>query len=370
MKITYITNVRIPTEKAHGIQIMKMCDAFVSNGYEVELVVPKRSNNIIEDPFEYYVIKNKFKITKLWCLDVLSWGFVGYWVQSITFAERTAWYLLNKKGIFYTRDELLAVYLKLFGKNVVWEAHTNRNNIFITLIKILKIQVVSITQGLKDFYMKNGVDAGRILVAPDAVDAEQFDINISTNDARAKLGLPKDKKIILYIGHLYDWKGAHILAQAAPLLPDTTVVAFVGGTDKDIQDFKVRFGSIKNIMILGKKPHEEMPLYLKAADILTLPNSPVNDISSLYTSPMKLFEYMASGRAIIASNLPSIREILETERNAILVEPDSPELLAKGIKRIISDPALDKKISDEAYNDSKLYTWLNRARSIVSFIKT
>ena len=84
---------------------------------------------------------------------------------------------------------------------------------------------------------------------------------------------------------------------------------------------------------------------------------------------MKLFEYMAAGRAIIASNLPSIREILESERNAVLVEPDEPRLLAEGIKRIISDPALYKRISDEAYKDSKLYTWLNRAHSIVSFIK-
>ena len=369
MKITYITNARIPTEKAHGVQIMKMCSAFVSDGHEVELIVPKRSNHITEDPFKYYVIKNKFKITKLWCLDFLSWGMIGYWLQSITFAERSAWYLLNKKGIFYTRDELLAVYLRLFGKDVVWEAHTNRNNIFVKLIKILNIQIISITQGLKDFYMKNGVDAVRILVAPDAVDAEQFDINISMEEAREKLGLPKDKKIILYTGHLYDWKGAHILAQAAKLLPDSTVVVFVGGTDNDIKNFKERFGATANIMILGKKPYEEMPIYLKAADILALPNSPVNDISSLYTSPMKLFEYMAVGRAIIASNLPSIREILESERNAVLVEPDKPELLAEGIKRIISDPALDKRISDEAYKDSKLYTWLNRARSIVSFIK-
>lgn len=369
MKITYIINARIPTEKAHGIQIMKMCEAFANNGHEVELVVPQRSNNLTENPFEYYVIKNKFKITKLWCLSVLSWGQIGYWLQSITFAERSAWYLLNKKGIFYTRDELLAVYLKLFGKNVVWETHTNKSNFFIIFIKILKIQVISITQGLKDFYMKNGVDGKKILVAPDAVDAEQFDINISMDEARTKLNLPKDKKIILYSGHLYDWKGAHILAQAAKLLPDAIKVAFVGGTDKDIQDFKTRFGATPNILILGKKPYEEMPLYLKAADILTLPNSPVNDISSLYTSPMKLFEYMAAHRAIIASNLPSIREVLESERNAILVEPDEPKLLAEGIKRIISDQALDKKIRDEAYKDSKLYTWLNRAHSIVSFIK-
>ncbi len=369
MKIIYIANIRIPTEKAHGIQIMKMCEAFTNNGHDVELVVPWRINNLTQDPFEYYGLKGRFKITRIFSWDLIKYGRFGFIMQSFTFGFSSFFYtLFNSVDVVFGRDELPLLFIS-FHHKVVWETHTGSYNLSTKMLLKRCDIVVAITQGLKDFYMKNGVDEKKILVAPDAVDAEQFDINISMEEARTKLNLPKDKKIILYTGHLYDWKGAHILAQAAALLPDTTAVAFVGGTDNDIKNFKERFGDTKNIMILGKKPYEEMPMYLKAADILTLPNSPVNDISSLYTSPMKLFEYMAAGRAIIASNLASIREILETERNAILVEPDRPELLAEGIKRIISDSALDKRISDEAYKDSKLYTWLNRARSIVSFIK-
>jgi glycosyltransferase involved in cell wall biosynthesis len=110
-----------------------------------------------------------------------------------------------------------------------------------------------------------------------------------------------------------------------------------------------------------------MPIFQKSADILVIPNSGKEDISRLYTSPMKLFEYMASGVPVVASDLPSIREIL-SENNSVLFIPDDANSLADAIKKILGNPALADKISKQALSDVQKYTWNNRAKEIISFI--
>lgn len=368
MKILYVANIRFPTEKAHGIQIMKICEAFKLAGHDVELIVPSRSTQIKTDPFDYYAIKTKFPIRRLLTLDLTRYGRLWFYVQTAIFSISAFVYtFFRDKDIVFGRDEAPLLLISFHSK-VVWETHTGGLNMFTKLLLNRKPKIISITQGLKDFYVNNGVKKESILVAPDGVDARQFDIPISKEEARNKVSLPQDKKIVLYTGHLYDWKGAHILAEAANFLPKDTSVVFVGGTEKDVESFKKRFGSIQNVSILGRKPYASMPLYMKAADVLTLPNSPVNDISSLYTSPMKLFEYMASNRPIVASDLPSIREILN-ESNSVLVIPDNPKLLADGIAKALNDSDFAKLLSDRSYSESKQYIWRERAESILLFIK-
>jgi glycosyltransferase involved in cell wall biosynthesis len=142
---------------------------------------------------------------------------------------------------------------------------------------------------------------------------------------------------------------------------------FVGGTDSDIKKFKAEAKDMNNVLILGHRPHREISKYLAAADVLVLPNSAKKKISRSYTSPMKLFEYMASGRPIVASGIPSITEVLN-EQNAILVESDDAAALADGIKRALSDNNLADAISKRAYNEAKQYDWNVRARRIMDFL--
>jgi len=111
-----------------------------------------------------------------------------------------------------------------------------------------------------------------------------------------------------------------------------------------------------------------MPYYLKSADVLILPNSGKKDVSRYWTSPMKMFEYMASQRPIVASDLSSIGEVL-SENNSILVEPDNPQALAEGIKKVLDDKELSQRISQQAYIDVKKYTWDKRAQKILDFVK-
>ena len=212
-----------------------------------------------------------------------------------------------------------------------------------------------------------------MIVARNGFDPILFLLKASPETVRKKLHIPSNRPIVLYTGHLYDWKGVYILAETARSMPDVNFI-FVGGTYYHRADFEKRYNDVLNIILVGQKPYQEIPLYLKAADILVLPNSAVslnNPRFSVYTrhdtSPIKLFEYMASGVPIVASDLPSIREILN-EKNAVLVKPDSPEDLQRGIEKILNDKQLAKSILEKALEDVKEYTWDKRAEKILGFI--
>ncbi|PIR41928.1 MAG: glycosyl transferase family 1, partial [Candidatus Yanofskybacteria bacterium CG10_big_fil_rev_8_21_14_0_10_37_15] len=226
-------------------------------------------------------------------------------------------------------------------------------------------KTVVISEAIKKEFLKLGFNEKNILIAPDGVDLEKFDLSISKEEARKKVGLLFGKKIVMYTGHLFPWKGVDILAEAAQLLQDVDFI-FIGGTEYDIQKFKNKYQKVKNIKILGHKPHKEVPIYLKAADILVLPNSAKEEISSKYTSPLKLFEYMASGRPIVASDLLSTREVLN-ESNSVLVKPDNPEALVEGIKSALANAKLAEKISDQALKDVQDHTWRKRAEKIITY---
>ena len=364
-KIIYIANSRIPTEKAHGIQIMKMCQAFAKIGNKVTLVLPRRRNPIIADPFEYYVVSQSFNIIKLPTIDLVFLGKIGFLIQSLSFAISAFIFLLFQKAdVVYARDELALFLLSLNGKRFVWETHTPKNNFISRRVTHRAVSVVAITKSLGEFYAKLGVPENKILIAPDGVDLEQFNISDTKEGARKKLGLPVQEKIILYAGHLYAWKGVDILALAAPLLPENTNVIFIGGTEKDIKAFKSKYGSTKNVRILGKKPYGQMPLYMRAADVLVIPNSAKDDVSRLYTSPMKLFEYMASGTPIVASDLPSVREILD-DSMAYFFKPDDERSLKESINKVLAS----EKNLNNSVDKAKEYSWDNRAIKVIELLK-
>ncbi|OGZ40446.1 MAG: hypothetical protein A3B04_02370 [Candidatus Portnoybacteria bacterium RIFCSPLOWO2_02_FULL_39_11] len=223
---------------------------------------------------------------------------------------------------------------------------------------------------MKDVFVAVGLSGARIMVASDGVDLAQFDINVDRIQARTKVGLPLDKKIALYTGHLYAWKGAQVLADAAAFLDDDFLIVFVGGTEKDINNFREKnenLISAGKIALAGHQLHETMPLWMKAADILVLPNKGQENISKLYTSPLKLFEYMVIGRPIVASDLPSLREILNA-KNAILFEPDNSKSLALAIKKLIQDSSRAQLLADQARLDAQKYSWSARAKKILEFI--
>lgn len=366
IKLTYLANIRLPTEKAHGIQIIKMCEALSSLEVELSLVAPRRFNAIKQSPLDYYNVEKKFSIKRLPVVDLMFLGSIGFWVEKWTFALSAFFFVLtNKTNLVFTRDELLAVISIIARKKTVWESHTGAWNWAVRFLVRRKINIVVISGGLKDFYIEKGVPSELITVSPDGVDLKMFEGLPNKAEARRLVfdQLPKGKPVVLYTGHLYSWKGVDVVAKAAVGLPEATF-CFIGGTKKDQQFFSKKYDQIKNIYILGHQKHKLVPTYLKAADVLVLPNIAENKVSSLFTSPLKLFEYMASGTPIVASSLPSIKEIL-TNDEALFFKPGDVQDLTRAIKQVLCGEK-SQFMAIKALEKVKIFDWKIRASAIIN----
>lgn len=372
MKIAYIANVRIPTEKAHGIQIMKMCEAFADAGQAVDLIVPRRINFLKKDPYDFYGVKRNFAIRRLWCVDFLAFPFfkrTGFFLASLSFLISAEIYCFFRKfDAFYTRELGVAAVLSFLAP-VFYEIHNfpGRVNFLHRFSFSRSAKLIVISDGLRKELISAGMSSEKIIIARDGVDLRSFSIMKSKDECRSELGLPADKKIVLYAGHLYAWKGADVLADAADFLPDDVLVYIVGGTKKDMADFSARHKN-KNLNITGWQEPQRIPLWLKAADLLILPTSSRTKIGSDYTSPLKLFEYLASGTPIIASNLPSLREVV-TDKEVIFFEPDNAGSLVQKITWALEHESVLRELALSAEKIAGGFSWRKRADKILSAIK-
>lgn len=349
MKIIYIANIRLLTDRAHTIQVMKMCEGFAKQGVDVELVVPDRRSAVGNvEAFKYYDVEPVFKIKEISNPDLvgmtMSLSKILYRIDFLFFFLKLFLLKVDGDAVIYCREPYLTIpFLWTRNKKVI-EIHDLRlqQPFFWTLLKKAS-HVVVITRSLKDALVNRGIRSSDVTVSPDGVDIEKFDIPMNKFEARRDLGLDIDTTLVVYTGSQHKWKGVDTLMAASKLLVD-----------------------VKTILVTGK-PYIEIPKYLKAADILVIPNSGKTKISRLFTSPLKLFEYMASGRPIVASDLPSIREILN-ESNAYFFTPDDAESLADVIKLALGDPDKDRK-AQKARQDVEQYTWEKRAAKIIQSIK-
>ncbi len=343
----------MPTEKAHGLQIVKTCEALAEKGQEVELVVPYRGRG---DPFKFYNVKRNFRINFLPSIDLLKYRFLdplNFYILTLSFSLSSFFYMLNKKGTVLTRDSNIVFLFGLLGRKIVYEAHNFPNkgvDLWMQKNFLKKTKLVVISKGLKKAYGKIGIMGE---VVHDAVDLEE----IKTQEKK------KRENLIVYVGHLYKEKGADTFIEAMRLLKNEKALV-VGGTKEEIRRIKKK--APKNVEIMGFIPYSQIKKYLEMADILVIPNSAKNKQMSEYTSPLKLFEYMASKRLIVASDVPAIREIVG-EDMVYFFEPDNPRSLAETIEKALRAKDYQKKVQT-AYEKVKEYTWGKRAGKIIDII--
>lgn len=367
---------RFPSEKAASLFAAKSCESFANIGTKVTLLVPRRTGREKVDPYAYYRMQKNFKIVYLPVLDFLSLSFpqrLAFQIGFTTFSIFCFFYLFfkaKKNDVIYSNESLPIFLSSFYFPNTLYEVHDFPERKFAfykALFHRVRYILVTNTWKIKKIEELFGVSQDKILCERNAVDIKEFDIALTKEEARKKLGLPIDGDIVVYTGHLYEWKGVDVLAETAKMLPPDTLVIFVGGTESDVQRFSKKYGDVKNISIQGHRDHSEIPLWQKAADVLVLPNTAKENISKYYTSPMKLFEYMASKRPIVASNIPSVAEILN-DSNAVLVQPDDPQDLAQGIEMILKDASRGVSFADRAYQEVLQHTWAQRAGRILQFL--
>jgi glycosyltransferase involved in cell wall biosynthesis len=230
--------------------------------------------------------------------------------------------------------------------------------------------IVTNTFKQKSIETRYGFPFSKMIHQPNAVSFEMFDISLSKNQAREKLGLPLDIKIVLYTGHLFSWKGVYTLAESVFYVSEDTYIYFVGGTKEDRETLKnfVVYKKLPRIVFLEHQEHVNIPFFHKSADVLVLPNTAKEAASKYETSPVKLFEYMASGVPIVASDIPSIREIV-SDKEVFFFNPDDPQNLAKMIQEVMDDESAAKERVDASKILARTHSWSSRAQAITTLIK-
>ncbi len=366
----YVASPPLLTKGASAIHIFKMCNAFSKLGCEVTLLIPPYDKNV--DTFKYYNVEQNFKIRSL-----LS---TKNKLRQIIHGITSAMFLINKKkdiDIIITRNIIFAFLSTLFFKiPTIYDAHHPPVNMAAQLMLYLfkdsdyLVKITTNSQGLAKIYLKNKVSSYKLKVAHNGVDLDNLKV-IPKNKARKITNLPINRKIAVYSGNIYRGRGIELLIEIAPHLKNIQFV-IVGGDSDEVEHYIkiVEEKRLNNFLFKGFVNQSQVFNYLLSADILILPytsNITIKSgtVASEFTSPIKLFEYMASNRVVVASGIPAVLEILKHGVNAYIVKPDDLESLKNGIEFVFNNVVSSRKYASQALKDVTNYTWQKRAERIL-----
>jgi glycosyltransferase involved in cell wall biosynthesis len=373
MKIAYLSSSTIPSQKANSIQVMKMCNALSNLGNEVTLFVKPSDNNEktnIKFIKKYYGIENIHDIYFISASSIRLIGGIEYGYKILRKIET----LKLNLDILYGRNLYALMTCLKLKKPIIYESHAAPSKGREYLEKYLFSRkefkrLVVINKKLYDFYKNNfsifKKSPEKIIIAEDGADIPNF-INNTTYDYEIK-----NKPIIGYAGSLYPGKGIETIAKIADIMPNITFL-IAGGNINQIDSYKRNY-KLNNLIFKSFISPSDIPLFLSNCNILLAPyqDKVFSDIFKTnnlvdWMSPLKIFEYMASKKPIIASNLPSVEEILEDKKTALLVDYNNISDWQKAIKEILCKPDLAKKISENAFEKLKNnYTWSTRSKKVL-----
>jgi glycosyltransferase involved in cell wall biosynthesis len=382
MRILYFADIRFPIERANGIQTMETCHALATRGHTVDLVVRRDTHTPARDPFAYYGLAPA-KTLRIEHAPVPAGG-IAQRAGFIAFAAGRA-AGQTRADVIYTRDlGIASTLLSMPGRMrapLVYESHGYAPDVAAALPELLATATtpspaklrrlarreafvwshadgyVTITQALADELTRRLGPRARLAVAHDGVRPSQAVTAPPASSA----------EVVGYAGHLYAWKGVDVLLQALARVPEAAGL-IIGGHEQEPDLARCRalaasLGIADRVTFTGYVDPPRVPALLQRATILVLPN-PESAISTHYTSPLKLFEYMAAARAIVASDLPAIREVVRAGETAVLVPPGDPQAIADAIRALRADPERAQRLARAARERVADFSWARRAERI------
>lgn len=404
MKLVYAAKARIPSEFAHAHQIVQMSEAFARAGAQVTLIYAryrKSPEYDTSDIWRFYGVERTFRAESLACVDWswlarflpvrlakkwrISWS---DWLTLLSFTLILLLRLRREDAIVYSRDTfplwLMSLVWPKRARFLFFEAHTypaTRLGRYFRRGLMKRIGgFVVVTGQLRSRYIDSGVPPERLLVAHDGYRPEWFELKEPRQDLRRQLGFNADSFVVGYAGRFQTMgmdKGIGMLTDVvAQLARDRGVrpvrLALLGGPAEDVDFLRRRIAVAElppeTIWYGGHVSPAAVPRHLQAFDVCTMP-FPWTEHFARYASPMKLFEYMASGTPVVASALPAIAEIIRDGENGLLVPPGDPSALASALRRLRDDPALASRLAARARCDVAPYAWRHRASRILEWVK-
>lgn len=373
MKIICISASQIPSSTANSIQTMKAAHALARIGHDVTLIVPvsdesspaHREWNALA---RYYGLSTAFKIE--WLPTPSRKLF------SLAAARRAK---ALKPALLYVWPLQLAVLGPLHNLPTILEMHDLPSGrfgpLYYSYFRDLagRKRITVVTQALKkalDERYGNVFPDKDVILAPNGVELERFANLPTPSTARRHLGLPEAPTVVC-AGHLYEGRGMELFLKLAKRMKDVRFL-WAGGRPEDVETWKTHAitQGAKNATFTGFVLNEQLPLYQAAANILLMPYSKEIGISSgkgnsaAISSPMKMFEYLATGRAIVASDLPVFHEVLN-EKNAVFCPPDKVRDWEGALRGLIDNPKRAEQLGSQARQDAQNYSWTERAKRIL-----
>lgn len=378
MKIAIIAPTYLPALRANTIQVMKMAQAMAVLGHKVRVAVPGAPQVSWDVISKHYGLQEKLSIT--WLPIKHNLRRYDYGIAGLKWAK--AW----QADLLYTRLPQAAAFGSLSGMPTVFEIHDLPHSITGKLLLRLfrkgkgSRKIVVISRSLADDLiceLPSLADSAQLLVAPDGVDLVRYRNILTIEQAREKLGqdydfhLGQSRKVVGYTGHLYAGRGVAMMLEMAAALPEHTFL-IVGGDPDNVTKIRdlVSTRVLKNVILTGFVPNAEVPVYQFACNTLMMPYqrhvaaSSGGDIGR-YLSPMKLFEYLACERPILSSDIPVLREVLDTEV-ALLLPPDDVKPWIKALQDIESNPEVYRIYGERARARAVDHTWEKRAEKILA----
>ena len=381
MRILYLSDIRFPIERANGIQTMETAHALARRGHVVSLGVRPDTTRPARDPFAFYGCAPESR------LRILRAPIGG--PHPVRRVEFMAWALAmaarrGQADLVFTRDLGVADLVRRLPRRppLVYESHGYAPVFAETLpelvsgarpasaVKIRRLTAreravwqaaegyVATTHLLADEMAHRFGDRPHVSVIPNGV---RLDPDSSVERTRSS-GDP----VVAYAGHLYRWKGVDVFLDALGRLPRVRGLV-CGGRDGDADMARVRahaerLGLGSRVTFAGFVPKSELPARLAEADVFVLPT--LDTPSARYTSPLKMFEYMALGRPLVASDLAPVREVLADGVSARLVPPGDGAALARALSEVIADPEGARRLAARARADVTAFSWDRRAEKL------
>lgn len=197
----------------------------------------------------------------------------------------------------------------------------------------------------------------KVVLTHAGVDVEEFKVNSNVSEVREKYGLG-GKRVVVYVGEMSEWHGAEMLLDVAERLSEKLKFLMVGKQLLELNKEAEKRGVADKFVFVGFIPHKEVSKYISAGDVCVAPYKPNEEIRKwgFYFSPIKIFEYMACGKAVVASDLDIIRDIILENKCGLLAKPDAEDFAAK-VKILIDDARLRNRLGKNGKKAVLKYTW-------------
>ena len=385
MTILYAADIRFPLERTNGVHTMETCAALAAQGHTVHMLVRPDTASPPRDPLAFYGVPStaSIRIDRAPVFGPATLRRIGYLTHlSSRLLQRRRW------DVVYTPELVLASTALRWPRRlrppVVYESHNFRPAFAANLPDLvtglpaagrLKLRrlwrregrvwrgaegYVTTTHALASELEAHFGPRSRAIAAPNGVRIDPA----RRYEPRRRGDKPP---VVAYAGHFYPYNGAHLLIEALALLPGVRGL-IIGGHPRDATDgerlraLTSARGLTDRVTFTGLVPPDQVVPCLREADVLVQPL--IDAPYTRYASAMKLFDYMAAGRPIVAFDLASTREVVADGRTACLVEPGSVEALAAGIRDVLADPALADRLAHAAFEEVANYTWAHRAARI------